>query len=186
VSPWSNATGYSYEGTHSLAKAARERCAVQHTVSGPEHPTNTSSPSSVKHDLGIDYVRRAQERIKAQQPIRRPRFQDLVDKQAEELATTISLSTSDSTSCDDSFSFSFDPHFPEELERLTDNTEFGDMMMADCSFRPSSRMWDKGWDDLLKDTETEAPASWIVHAPRAIKPVNAAEMFELLAGGTSS
>lgn len=89
------------------------------------------------------------------------------------------MSIYDPKPCDDSVSFSFDPHFPEKLTK--DDT---DMILI----RPRSwMMWSSGWDNVLGHSETEA-AGWVVHAPRAVKPleVSAARILELGVEGHSS
>lgn len=178
ASSQSDAAGYNCEDVHNLAKASRERCgAAQHVDAfRPENPPVSSARSATTGNKpGIDYIRRAQERIKNQQPTRRPRLQDLVDKQAEDLAATISLSIYDPKPCDDGFSFS-DSHFPEKLTK--DDTD-----MIPIKSR-SRMMWSSGWDNVLGHSETEA-AGWVVHAPRAVKP-SAVRILELGVGEHSS
>lgn len=92
ASSQSDAAGYNCEGVHNLAKASRERRgAAQHVDAvRPENPpVSSASSATTEHKPATDYIRQAQERIKKQQPTRRPRLQDLVDKQAEDLAAII-------------------------------------------------------------------------------------------------
>ncbi|KAF9077339.1 hypothetical protein BDP27DRAFT_1442019 [Rhodocollybia butyracea] len=192
-STWSRSIGYSYDNAHSLAMAAREKhCkrlatvpvsnqehsipTAAHVLATPTHDhLHTAAPSEPK--ITEYYIRRAQERIKRQQPVRRPRFQDLVDKEAEELAAAIAAS------------------YELEILRLPDQDELecteADVELQDLSssagsafpYLPAFRglesprpKWSSGWDSVLD--EEPADAEFIVHAPRAIRPIKTVEMLE--------
>ncbi|KIK68761.1 hypothetical protein GYMLUDRAFT_256420 [Collybiopsis luxurians FD-317 M1] len=155
---------YSYKSVHKHAIAARARHVALNTCIG-------SSTGSCEPNTQDCYIRRAQERIKRQQPAQRPRLEDTIDVEAQNLATAISsrsASCSTSSSKDsEEFSFSFDPHFPEDMQELT---KFEGLSISEVSLRDLlPPRWSSGWDDLLEDLSADDVP--IVHAPRAVRPM---------------
>ncbi|KAF5386462.1 hypothetical protein D9757_005905 [Collybiopsis confluens] len=186
-------SGYSDEIVYETANDARAKQPTSQNSFSGTSPKSQDSGSVLNQSRPADYccIRRAQERIKRQQPDKRPRFDDWVDYEAERLAEAISASCAafvckteeeEEEEWEEEFRFSSDPHFPEEMQELTkfEGLSIVEVPVLACD-QPS---WSSGWNHVLDDCESgdECLPVPAIHAPRAVRPVTqVVRDFELTA-----
>ncbi|KAJ4000683.1 hypothetical protein F5050DRAFT_1803879 [Lentinula boryana] len=178
---------YGMKEKHSTAMSGSNHDIATDAIPVPTKPNNFRDCASGEHRPEDYYIRRAQERIARQRPDRRPRLKDLMDKQAEDLVTAISLSFISTPPCEDGPRASAVPCVPNELKTLTDYVNnFNNGLLSSLAQTPSSQpRWSSGWDDVFNNPDPdlaaqEAESKLVIHAPRAVRSIKVVELLELL------